>query len=251
MLASIIPILADLLQEYYESGELQDVARLFSVELPDLWPSSTSQQWLAVARHLIQQLDQGNHYALVLTLVQQIEIRSATAIGRTDWERRAAHEALRPQVTQLRSAIEKAGAPAELAVLEGSPFTAKSHVRELLATASTSILVVDPYIGVATLDCLRSVSKPVRLLTGAHPASIEPGFDSALLDFRQEGFAIEVRRAPMLHDRHLVFNDRCWLLGSSLKDAGKKAFHCMEIVDSKADVVQALNAKWSAGSAHA
>jgi hypothetical protein len=71
-----------------------------------------------------------------------------------------------------------------------------------------------------------------------------------LVDIRKEGFQVEVKRARMLHDRHLVFNDRCWLVGSSLKDAGKKPFHCMEIVDLKAVVIQALEAKWSAAAAY-
>jgi hypothetical protein len=248
MLASKVPILAEILQEYYEPGELLAVARLFGIGLPELWPSSSKQEWLAVARELVERLEQGNHHALLQTLLEQLEVKNTTAIAHTDWERQTAHERLRPKITELRADFEKAGAPAEIAVSESSPFTAKSEIRDLLATASTAVLVVDPYVGVGTLDCLRSVTKPMRLLTGRLPASIESGFNSALADFRKEGFEIEVRRAPMLHDRHLVFNDRCWLVGSSLKDAGKKAFHCMEVVDLKADVVQALEAKWSAGS---
>lgn len=250
MLASKVPILAELLQEYYEPGELRDVAQLFGIELPELWSSSTKQEWLAVARQLIENLEQGNYHVLLQTLLDQLEIKNVTAIGNTDWERRTAHEQLRPKIAELRTEFDRAGAPAEIAVPEGSPFTAKSQIRELLATASTPVLVVDPYVGVSTLDCLRSVSMPIRLLTGGIPASIESGFDSALTDFKKEGFQIEVRRVPMLHDRHLAFNDRCWLVGSSLKDAGKKAFHCMEIVDLKADVVQALETKWSAGTAY-
>ena len=105
--------------------------------------------------------------------------------------------------------------------------------------------MVDPYVGVGTLDCLRSVHQKIRLLTASLSNSVEAGFDAALSDFKKEGFQIEVRRTDMLHDRHLVFNGRCWLVGSSLKDAGKKAFHCMEIVDSKAQVVGSLEAKWS------
>jgi len=250
MLASKVPIVAELLQEYYEPGELRDVAKLFGIELPGLWSSSTKQEWLAVARQLVEQLEQGNYHVLLQTLLEQLEIKNVTAIANTDWERRRAHELLRPKIAELQAEFEKAGAQAEIAVPEGSPFTAKSQIRDLLATASTPILVVDAYVGVATLDCLRLIRTPSRLLTGELPTSIESGFDSALLEFKKEGFRIEIRRVPMLHDRHLVFNDRCWLVGSSLKDAGKKAFHCMEIVDLKADVVRALEAKWSAGTAY-
>jgi hypothetical protein len=75
-------------------------------------------------------------------------------------------------------------------VTQGSPFSAKSQIRDLLATASTDIFVVDPYMGVGTLDCLGSV------------------VDTALADFQKEGFQIEIRRVDKLHDRHLIFNGR-------------------------------------------
>lgn len=80
-------------------------------------------------------------------------------------------------------------------------------------------------VGVGTLDCFRTMKVPIRLLAGAHNNSIEAGFENALRAFPAEGFTIEVRRHPKLHDRHIAFNERCWLLGSSLKDAGKKALH--------------------------
>jgi hypothetical protein len=250
MIASKVPVLAELLQQYYEPGELQDVARLFGIEVPEIWSSSTKQKWLAVARQVLEQLEQSTYHILLQTLIEQLEIKNITAIGNTDWELRTAHEPLGPKIVEPRTDFEKMGVPTEITVPEGSPFTAKSEIRELLTTAATNVLVVDPYIGVATLDCLRSVTTSIRLLTGGLPASIESGFDTALADFKKEAFRIEFRRVPMLHDRHLVFNDRCWLVGSSLKDAGKKAFHCMEMVDVKADVVQALEAKWSAGTAY-
>jgi len=245
-LISKVPILAELLPEYYEPDELREVANLFGVELPELWEGAPKQQWLAAARQLVARLEQGNHNLLLQTLLEQLEVKNAAAIGRTSFERREAHELLRPKIAELRKTFEKAATPGEIAVPEGSPFTAKSRVRELLATATTPVLVVDPYIGIGTLDCLRDVTTLIRLLT----ANIEPGFDPALAQFKSEGFQIDVRRVPMLHDRHLAFNDRCWLVGSSLKDAGKKAFHCMEVVDLKPDVVKALEAKWTAGAAY-
>jgi hypothetical protein len=250
MLASKIPILAEMLEEYYESGELQVVAKLFGVELEvQIW-STTKQEWLAIARQLVESLEQGNHHALLQTVLGQLDIRNTTAIAHTDWERRAAHQALTPTIAALRTTFAEAAAPAEIAVPQGSPFSAKSQIRDLLATSSTEVLVVDPYIGVGTLDCLRCVRQKMRLLTASLSNSVEAGFDAALIDFHKEGFQVEVRRSDMLHDRHLVFNDRCWLVGSSLKDAGKKAFHCMEIVDLKAQVVSALETKWSSSTSY-
>lgn len=248
MLAPKIPILASMLEEYYEPGELEEVAKLFGVVLEEQTWSRTKQAWLVIARQLVDNLEQGNHHALLQTILEQLDIRNTTAIAHTDFERRAAHKSLVPIIAALRTSFSEAAAPAEIAVSEGSPFSAKSQIRDLLATASTEVLVVDSYIGVVTLDCLRSVHQKIRLLTASLPNSVEAGFDDALIGFKKEGFQIEVRRGDMLHDRHLAFNDRCWLVGSSLKDAGKKAFHCMEIVDLKAQVVSSLDAKWLAST---
>lgn len=248
MLAPKIPILASMLEEYYEPGELEEVAKLFGVVLEEQTWSRTKQAWLVIARQLVDNLEQGNHHALLQTILEQLDIRNTTAIAHTDFERRAAHKSLVPIIAALRTSFSEAAAPAEIAVSEGSTFSAKSQIRDLLATASTEVLVVDSYIGVVTLDCLRSVHQKIRLLTASLPNSVEAGFDDALIGFKKEGFQIEVRRGDMLHDRHLAFNDRCWLVGSSLKDAGKKAFHCMEIVDLKAQVVSSLDAKWLAST---
>lgn len=131
---------------------------------------------------------------------------------------------------------------------EDKPFAAKSEVREFLEKAETPILVVDPFVGVGTLDCFRSVKVSIRLLTGKHANSIEQRFDAALQSFLAEGFQVDVRQHAKLHDRHIVFNQRCWLVGSSLKDAGKKAFHAIEIIDAKPEVIGALEGKWQAGT---
>lgn len=250
MIASKVPILAEFLRQYYEPFEIQEVASLFGIELPVLTSVSTNVDWLKVAIQVLERLEQSNYQRLLQTLIEQLEIKNITAIGNTDYGVQKAHESLRPKIAAFRTDFENMGVPTEIAVPEGSPFTAKSHIRELLAIAATNVLVVDPYIGVATLDCLRSVTTSIRLLTGGFSTSIESGFDTTLADFKREAFQIEVRRVPMLHDRHLVFNDRCWLVGSSLKDAGKKAFHCMEMVDVKTSIVQALEAKWTLGTAY-
>jgi len=166
MLLSKVPVLAVLLENYYEPGELHEVAQLFGIELPNLYSSSRKQEWLALAHHLVKSLEQGNHRLLLQALIEQLEVKNVTAIGNTDWECRTAHERLRLKIAELQTEFDQGSVPAEIAIPEGTPFTAKSKIRELLATASPPILVVDPYIGIATLDCLRSVPTTARLLTG-------------------------------------------------------------------------------------
>jgi hypothetical protein len=247
---SLIPVLAEVLELYYDYHELTELASIFEVNWTGEIFAGSQFRWLPVARQLVEQIDRGNHYVMLASLLDAIEQRNKTAIARTDWERRDAHETARGKVEKLIAALREPGIAREIVVAENKPFTAKAEVREFLEKAESEIFVVDPYVGLGTLDCLRSVKSPIRLLTGSRPNSIEDGFENALNAFRAEGFQIEVRRHAKLHDRHIMFNERCWLLGSSLKDAGRKAFHTMEIVDSKAQVMAALEEKWLAGEAY-
>ena len=57
--------------------------------------------WLAAARQLVEQIDHGNHFNMLESLLMALEQRNRTAIARTDWERRDAHECARPKIERL------------------------------------------------------------------------------------------------------------------------------------------------------
>ena len=190
-------------------------------------------------------LEHGNTRHLLDNLLDLAESRNNERVAHTTWERRDFHQSMTQVIREAQGLLEASAAPSEITVTAGSVFSAKSKIRELLETADGDVFIVDSYVGVGTLDCLCNLWVPVRLLTGTHPNSVEPDFHRAVGAFATEGHHLEVRRAPQLHDRHLIFNDRCWLVGGSLKDAGKKPFNCIEIVDKTA-VVADLEARWQA-----
>lgn len=242
--------LVSILSAYFTLDEVVGLAAMFEVDFESLNPYTEQygKSWLPFARELTQNLDKGNHSRLLDSMLDLADDRNSDGIAHTTWQRQAFHEDLVTTLREARELLSTSAAPSEIALRAGSVFSAKSKVRELLETASDEILIVDPYIGVGTLDCLRGVSVSIRLLTGNATQSIENGFDQALAAFQSEGHKLAVRRAASLHDRHVVLNDRCWLVGGSLKDAGKKAFNCIEIVDHKADVIAGLEKKWDSGT---
>lgn len=244
MKKSHIPVLAELLNTYYTETELLEVAELFDIPVP-----SEGITAIGLSRRLIENVDFGKHGLMLEAILEQAAIRNEKALTDPDPRQYSIHFGLRDKIREIRTVLEESETPREIAVSEDKPFSAKSEVRELLAKAETDVLVVDKFVGVMTLDCFRSLTVPIRLLTGTHPDSVESGFDRALHALCSEGFRIEVRQHQKLHDRHIVFNDRCWLVGSSLKDAGRKAFHVMEIVDAKSEVVASLEAKWQKATA--
>lgn len=238
--------LVAILEAYFTVDEVRDLGTLFGLHLATL--DGYEQRWLSVARELTESLERGNTRRLLDSLIDLAERRNEDGVAHSTWERQEFHRGMSPTIADAQKLLRTSASPSEITVSAGNVFSAKSMVRELLEAATGGILIVDPYVGVGTLDCLRSVTVPVRLLTGTQQNSVEAGFDRAVVAFCAEGHQLHVRRVQQLHDRHVTFNDRCWLIGGSLKDAGKKPFHCIEITDQKVLVVNDLEAKWLEGT---
>lgn len=242
MLAELALKLVAIFEAYSDDDELRELTALFDVSLESLEPYDI--QWLSVARELVSGLDAGNNRRLLDSVLDLASARNSDGVAHTSFERQAFHRELGSMIDEAQCMLQASAAPSEITVSGGSVFSAKSRVRELLDTAQDEVFIVDPYVGVGTLDCLRDLEVPVRILTGEHASAVEDGLDRAVVDFIAEGHELEVRRCSGLHDRHLIFNDRCWLVGGSLKDAGKKQFNCIEVVD-KARLLEELAAKWT------
>jgi hypothetical protein len=144
----------------------------------------------------------------------------------------------------LEVELQKSGLPCELRVPESDPLTALTESREFLGKAETEIIVVDDRVDINTLDCLRGVIQHIKILTTLHSNPLTDDFEHALQDFKAEGHWIEVRKHPKLHDKYILFNNRCWLAVSSLNDVGEKAFSVIELVDSKTLIYADVTKKW-------
>lgn len=240
--AESVPILADALHEYIPHSDLAAMCALFSVTPPG---DGILISYIAVAQVLVFEAEVPSHRRLLESLLSTAKTRCMDRVARTAWERREYHQTQLERIVQVERELAASGAPAELVVPEARPFAAKSELRQTLATAETEVVIIDNYIGPGTLDCLIEVPQPVRLLTGSHAQAIAAGFDRAMSDYVAEGRSLLVRRHPRLHDRHITFNGRCWILGSSIKDAGKKSFNMVEIVDCSEAVVADIEKKWS------
>jgi hypothetical protein len=243
--AESIPVLADVVKEYIIYDDLDALCAVFEVEPPR---DGLLVNYIALARMLVFEPEKGNNLRLLRSLLSTTKTRCMDRVAQTTFERREYHQEQLERITEIENEISQSGAPTEIAVAESHPFIAKSELRQTMATAGAGVLVVDNYVGPGTLDCLVDVRYPVRILTGAHREAIGPGFDRALVDFQGEGRVVEVRQHPRLHDRHIAFGGRCWLLGSSIKDAGRKAFNMIEVNDSKSAVLADIEEKWTEGT---
>jgi hypothetical protein len=247
MNVTYVPIFTDGLREYYKDSELFELFELFDVDVPlDL--DTNRPAHMSISRNLLTLPEHGNNWRLLEALVPSLVSRARERTAHTSYERQDHHRDMAKRLESLEAALGSPSLPTELSTPEYHHFTAKSQVREFIGKADTTIIIVDNYIGAGTLDCLRDAQQPIRLLTGEWDRCIENEFSPTLQDFRAEGFTIEVRRHKKLHDRYIIFSERLWLVGSSLKDAGKKSFNAIECIDSKSQIMAVVDAKWEEAS---
>lgn len=243
----VIPILVEALTSYYDVFELKELASVYDIHL-SYGPRGNA--YLNIVKGLVENIERGNNRLFVDNIVEQLMIRADRNVAEAKWEKQDFHLRMKAKIIELKQMLGEPALSGELHVPEAKPFAAKSEMREFLGNLETPVTIVDPYIGAGTLDCLRDVDKPIRILTGTRSQSIEQGFERVLSEFIQEGYQIEIHRHPRLHDRYILFNDRCWLVGSSLKDAGNKSFNCIEMIDGKLAISNEIEQKWNEADAY-
>jgi len=118
---SLIPVLAEVLELYYDYIELMELASIFEITWTFEIFAGSQFRWLRVARQLVEQIDRGNHHAMLEALLDALEQRNMTAIARTDWERRDAHETARGKIEKLIAALREPGIAREIVVAENKP----------------------------------------------------------------------------------------------------------------------------------
>lgn len=133
-------------------------------------------------------------------------------------------------LAQIFGALHRAVADLELKLPDnagqafgpGAVYDFFKELNALMASASSSLFVVDRYIDDTIFDAyLSSAPKEVRVRLLAHNTSAN--LKQAIEKFTaQHGITIEARASHAFHDR-VVFVDGadCWVLGQSIKDAAK------------------------------
>lgn len=124
--------------------------------------------------------------------------------------------------------------PVSISVDKGRPFDYFDEVRKIIEQASAGILFVDPYLNADFVSRYMPHVKQgvaIRLLCSKHA----PAVKSACEVFtKQNGLAIEVRKAGSMHDRWFFIDGRrCFQSGASFKDgAVNSSTTLIENVDS-------------------
>ena len=107
---------------------------------------------------------------------------------------------------------------------DGQVFDAKVFAAKHILSAKRSILLIDSWVDVVTLELLAKKAKgvTVEIVASRRGNKISPS-DIAMFN-RQYG-GLSVRTSKNFHDRFLIIDDKVlYLIGASLKDLGWKCF---------------------------
>lgn len=107
---------------------------------------------------------------------------------------------------------------------DGQVFDADVFVTKYILSAKESIILIDNYVNITTLEMLAKKGNGVQL----EIVTSKKGNDLAQSDverFQEQYGKLEILESAAFHDRFLIIDDKdLYLSGASLKDLGKKCF---------------------------
>mgnify|MGYP005932968087 CR=1 FL=1 len=124
---------------------------------------------------------------------------------------------------------------------EGQIYDAFSLLVELVGSAEKSIILIDNYVDVGTLNILAKKKSSVNIIVYTVRRTRLSNQDIA--NFNSQYPTLTVNYTGVFHDRFLVIDETiAYHIGASLKDAGKKCFGITKIEDIRiaADILHRL-----------
>ena len=137
--------------------------------------------------------------------------------------------------------METREAPSQKVFFEGQVYDAFELLVTLVQRAKREIVLVDGYVDTGTLNILAKKQPGVSVTVWTHPKTSLTARDVAI--FNAQYPTLEVRHTTSFHDRFLILDGtEGYLIGASLKDAGKKSFAIAKLEDSSVigSIVDAL-----------
>ena len=121
--------------------------------------------------------------------------------------------------------------PSQKVFFEGQVYDAFELLVTLVQRAKREIVLVDGYVDTGTLNILAKKQPGVSVTVWTHPKTSLTARDVAI--FNAQYPTLEVRHTTSFHDRFLILDGtEGYLIGASLKDAGKKSFTVAKLEDS-------------------
>ena len=124
---------------------------------------------------------------------------------------------------QIESFVHYALPPKEGIFADGQIFDAYEFVERLIKSAKKSILLIDNYVDESVLTMMSEKNDGVRI--EIYTKEITKALELAGDKFNSQYGNLSIYQTNRVHDRFLIIDDETiYLIGASLKDAGKRLF---------------------------
>ncbi len=120
----------------------------------------------------------------------------------------------------LVKSLEKISEAESEILLNTDPYEAFKQIRDIVGQCKEELCVIDPWTDEKIFDLYFDKlprKARIRVLT----KHTKGGFNEVAKLFKQRNANFEARILNKVHDRQLIVDDRVWILGQSLKDAGR------------------------------
>jgi len=113
---------------------------------------------------------------------------------------------------------------------EPRPFDAYKDIEKIMLSAKNEVRILDPYVDQSLFPLyFADVGSKVRIKIITE--KMKGKFKEVAEKFKKQNSNFEVRLARGIHDRFLMVDNRAWILGQSIKDAGNKPLSIIELRD--------------------
>jgi len=116
----------------------------------------------------------------------------------------------------------------EIIETEPKPFSAYQQIEKILLLATKDVKIIDPYVD-KSLFPLYFYELPSNVNLKLLIDKMFDKFKIVAQKFKEQRNNFEVRKCSEIHDRYLIIDKRAWIIGQSIKDAGKKPLSIVEI----------------------
>ena len=134
------------------------------------------------------------------------------------------------KVNEILNRLNAGEAPPQGVFYDGQLWDARTLVLKLIASAKRSLLLIDNWATVETVDLFAKKRKGVKvtIITSEHCKKGVPNHAISSIDvesFNVQYPKLSVHYNETFHDRFLIIDDKeLYLIGASLKDLGSKCF---------------------------
>lgn len=117
----------------------------------------------------------------------------------------------------------------EKILADAKPYEAYKEIERIIRRCRNQLAIMDPWVDEDIFPLyLESVRAPasIRIIT----QHMTGKFEAVAKKFSKQRKQFEVRLHD-IHDRYIIVDDRAWLIGQSIKDAGKRPLAIIELGD--------------------